>query len=394
MRLRILIALLAALAASSGQALGQKRPPAAIAAEPAEAGANSAFTAFRSRLLSATTKHLDLLLDENGKVASLKGKSSDAMTASAYQIAYELTGKPKYRAAAVQLADRLLKAMRSMKFGVLYIKQKEKGAGKEIPGGGPPALGWYTANVAYILHREAGREADLKYIATVLDAFPWNEDGWWSADIDVNTGESKQPLSKPSPINKNAAVAMAAARVSAYIKDIDPELSARLRSKAEKCIYSQIIPAQQSDGFWHYGLTGNDPKNKDVFGYFMVTMDGLVQLRQYTDVDRHPAFLPALEKANGFVTNCIVPMMDPSKEPVCRNRRTPSTPSHYTVAEDLKRGFQLGITLIASRNYDQAMKVMDETLNHFPYGDTGSEGSHAIHPCAFMLLMMSNDAKK
>jgi rhamnogalacturonyl hydrolase YesR len=102
--------------------------------------APSSLAAFQEKLLAVTTKHLDSLLAENGKVLPLKGKSSDAMTAAAYQVAYELTGKPKYRAAAVQLADRLLKAMRSTKFGVLYIKQKEKGPGREIPGGLEPAL--------------------------------------------------------------------------------------------------------------------------------------------------------------------------------------------------------------------------------------------------------------
>ena len=42
---------------------------------------------FRARLLAATAKHLDLLLDQNGNVAALKGKSTDAMTASAFYIA-------------------------------------------------------------------------------------------------------------------------------------------------------------------------------------------------------------------------------------------------------------------------------------------------------------------
>jgi hypothetical protein len=386
MKLRTPIALLCALASAFAQSDRQMRPPAKAPSS------TTALTAFQAKLLSSTIRHLDLLLDANGNVASLKGKSSDAMTASSFYIAYELTGKPTYRLAAVQLADRILKAMRAIKFGVLYIKQKEKGPGKEIPGGGPPAMGWYTADVAHILHGETGREADLKYIATVLDNFPWNEKGWWSADIDVNTGESKQPMSKPSPINKNVAMAMAAARVSLYIKDIDPALSARLSGKAKKCIYDQIIPAQQSDGYWHYGLTGNDPKNKDILGYFMVTMDGLIQLRQYTDLRKNPAFLTAMGKADSFAVKCIAPIADPNTGPACSDRTTPSTPTHYTISEDPRRGFQLGLVLLASRNYEQGMKIINETLKHFPYGDTGADGSHAVHPCALMLLLMSEHA--
>ena len=70
--------------------------------------------------------------------------------------------------------------------------------------------------------RKAGRTEDLKYIATVLDHYPWNEEGWWASTIDVATGESKVPMTKPSIINKTAAIAMAAGIVSAYVRDIDP----------------------------------------------------------------------------------------------------------------------------------------------------------------------------
>src|SRR4051812_2833463 len=80
---------------------------------------------FRSQLLAATTKHLNALLGPDGKVVALKGKSSAADTALAYYLTYELTGDQKYRSAAVQVADGILKDMRSTKFGVLYIKEKE-----------------------------------------------------------------------------------------------------------------------------------------------------------------------------------------------------------------------------------------------------------------------------
>jgi hypothetical protein len=349
--------------------------------------------ALRADLLAATTKHLDLLLDARGTVLELKGKSTDAMTASAFQIAYELTGNQKYRAAAVQLADRIVAAMRATKFGVLYIKDRETVEGRVIPGGGPPAMGGYTATAADILHREGGRDADLRYIATVLDKFPWNEKGWWSADIDVRSGESKQPISKPSPINKNVAMAAAAARVADHIRKIDPALSARLRRKAETCLYDQIIPAQEADGYFHYGLTGNDPRNKDILNYFMVTMDGLIQVREYTDVHKKAAFAPAFDKAGTFAVRCIASITDPNHGPACADHTTPNTPAHYDLAKDPKKGFRLGLVLVGTGHHRAALNVMKPTLRSFPYGDRGSDGSHAVHPCALMLRLLSRTSR-
>jgi hypothetical protein len=350
--------------------------------------ADADVASLRARLLPAVRKHLDMLVDQDGRVVQLKGKSSDAMTASAFQIAFELTGEPRYHAAAVQLADRIVRAMRATRFGVLYIKEKENPGGKSFPGGGPPAMGWYTAAAADILHRHGGRDADVKYIAGVLDWFPWNEKGWWSADIDIRTGESKQPLSKPSPINKNVAMAAAAARVAHYVRGLDPALSARLRRKAGTCVYNQILPAQESDGFWHYGLTGNDPKNKDILGYFMVTMDGLIQLREFTDLHTRPAFPAAFEKAGAFAARCIAPLADPHRGPGCAGRTTPATPTHYDVAEDPRRGFQLALTLAGAFRHRAAIEVLETTLPHFAYGERGSEGAHAVHPCALILHML------
>jgi hypothetical protein len=342
----------------------------------------------RADLLAATTKHLNALLGPDSKVVALKGKSSAADTAQAYFLAYELTGEQKYRAAAVQVADGILKDMRATKFGVLYIKEKENPAGEKVAGGGPPAFGWYTATLSYIYRREGGRDADLKYVAGVLDAFPWNEQGWWSADIDVNTGVSKQPLSKPSPVNKNASLVLAAAVAAESIKEIDPALSARLKHKADQCLYKQIIPAQQPDGFWHYGLTGNDPGNKDVIGYFMVTMNALVQLRQLATGYDDPALTAAVAKASTFAHTCIAPMTEPNTGPPCA-RRTGSTPTRYLMPRDLKRAFALALILVNNGDADEAARILGHAMPHFPYGNPGEDGAHAAAPSAIMSRLLA-----
>lgn len=356
-----------------------------LAAEP---GRGADLAAFQSRLTAATTKHLHLLLNTDGSVRELKGKTAEGQEAFAFYLMFELTREPKFRAAALSLADRVLRDMRATKFGVLAIKEKEKGDYEKFMGGGPPAFGFYTANVAYILHREGGRADDLKYLATVLDRFPWNEKGWWSQDIDVETGESKVPLSKPSIINKSATVAMAVGMVGEFVRDIDPALAARLRQKADTCIYQQIIPAQQEDGYWHYSLLEKDPKGKDVLGYFMLTTHVLMELQHFVPAYREPKLDAALRKAQAFALKNIAPMTDPNPGPASRERATPGTPSHYSLAKESKRGFELGAILLGAGEYDEGIKIMDAAIQHFPYGDAGQDGAHAAAPAAVILAKL------
>ena len=362
--------------------------PSLAADTPAKNGAAADVPAFKSRLRTATTRHLNLLLDADGSVASLKGKGGDGEEALAFYRVFEITGDQRFRMAAMTLTDRVLKDMRATKFGVLPLKEKEKPGGKTFIGGGPPAMGFYVANAAYVLHREGGRAEDLKYLAKVLDEYPWNAEGWWSADIDVKTGESKQPLTKPSPINKTAAMAMAAGMLSEALREIAPEISARLKAKADKCIYAQVIPAQLPDGFWHYGLTENDPKNKDVLGYFMVTTHVLMELQHFNAAYREPKLDAAIRKAQAFALACIAPMTDPNTGPACAAHTTPSTPKHYVLADEPKRGFQLGLILIGAGEFGEGIKIMDASLKHFDYGNAGMDGVHAAAPSAAILSLL------
>jgi hypothetical protein len=372
-------------------ALGADRPasqPAAVT-KPPQLTSEADLKLFRARLIAAETKHLDALLAPDGKVADLKGKSTVSMTALSYYLMFEMNANPKYRTAAVELADRTLKDMKAAKFGVLYIKEKERAGGEKFAGGGPPAFGWYCAALGYIYSKEGGRNDDLKYIATILDKFPWNDQGWWSADIDVNTGVSKQPMTKPSPINKNASIVLASAMMSQLLKDIDPDMSTRLKHKADQCLYKQILPAQQPDGFWHYGLTEKDPENKDILGYFMVTSEALIQLPQFTDSYRDPAFNAAVDKAGVFALREIASLTEPNKGTPNLKRTTQSTPPHYSFPGELKRGFQLGPILLGSGEYDEAVKIIDQAVKYFPYGNVGEDGAHAAGPTARMILMLS-----
>ena len=355
---------------------------------PVQSSTAADVSAFKSRLLTATKRHLNMLLGDDGSVASLKGKGGDGEEALAYYRVFEITGDQRFRKAALSLADRVLKDMRATKFGVLPIKEKEKPGGETIIGGGPPAMGFYVASVACILHREGGRADDLKYLAGVLDRFPWNDGGWWASTIDVKTGESKLPMDKPSIINKTASVAMAAGMLSEAMREIDPELSARLKQKTDKCVYGQIIPAQLEDGYWHYSLGENDPKNKDILGYFMLTTHVLMELQHFNPAYREPKLDAAIRKALAFALKCIAPMTDPNTGPPCAAHSTPSTPKHYVLADEPKRGFQLGLILMGAGEFGEGIKIMDASLKHFDFGNAGMDGVHAAAPSAAILSQL------
>ena len=340
---------------------------------------------FKTKLQVTLVKHLNQLLKDDGSITEMKGKTSEGNGALAFYLMFEVTGEPKFRQAALTLADQVLKDMRATKHGVLPIKEKDKPGGTTIVGGGPPALGAYTSSVAYILHKEGGRSDDLRYLATVLDRYAWNESGWWAATIDVKTGESKLPMTKPSIINKTAAMAMAAGIVSGYVRDIDPVLSASLKRKTDTCIYEQIIPAQLADGFWHYGLNENDPKNKDVFGYFMLTTKELMNLQRFNPAYREERLNAALQKAQTFALQQIAPMTEPNTGSGPRPHATPGTPRRYSVQDEAKRSYQLGLILLEGGQQKEGLRIMSAALAQFPVGNAGQDGSHAAEPSALIL---------
>jgi len=376
------------VAATTVRAADSSTPGVASApSRPSEPLSQGELKGFRTRLTAALTQHLDLLLKPDGSVAGLKGKAGDGMTAMAFALAHEITGNQRYRAAAKELADRIVRDMKATRHGVLFIKEKDKGSGETIDGGGPPAFGWYVSAAAYILHREGGRQDDLRYLASVVDRFPWNENGWWANTVDIATGQPKEPLTKAGAINKNAGMTLAAGMLSACLREIDPALAGRLQAKGERCLFGKIVPAQAPDGFWHYGLSGNDPKDKDILGYFMLTTDALIRLRHFVPAVRKPALDVAVANACAFARDQIAPMTAPNSGPASE-RTTRGTPAHYALSSDPKRGFTLSSILLAGGSTREAMKIMDQWLKKFPRGDTGQTGARSADAIAHMLLLL------
>ena len=131
-----------------------------------------------------------------------------------------------------------------------------------------------------------------------------------------------------------------------------------IASQVERC-HQWILPAQQPDGFWHYGLTGkDDPNRKDILGYFLLTTGALIELQRFTNSYCDAAF-QTLDKACAFALADIAPMTDPNVGPACRSHTTPAVPPHYKMAEEPKRGYAVGLVLFGGGNFGEGIKVIN-----------------------------------
>lgn len=345
----------------------------------------SAAGGLKARVAAALRKKLDALLLPSGGVVPVRGKAADALVAMAFEILYGETGEARYRRAAITLADRTLAAMRASAVGVLPIKEKGEA---DTMSGGPPALGWYASILGELYGRTGGRDADLLYVAGVLDRFAWNPEGWWPATVDVRNGRPLVPLEKPTQINKNAAMAMACASLGEAVAYLGPKPAERLCAKTRRSLENHILPAQEKDGFWHYGGTGRDPNNKDVLGYFVLTTELLIWLGKFAPAYRTEAFVTALAKAEEFAARHIAPITDPFHGPATSPYSSRSTPKHYDLAQDPKRGFALGVVLAHGGHLEQATKIIDYVLDYFPPADRGEIGAKCAHDAATMVRLL------
>jgi hypothetical protein len=333
---------------------------------------------------AALRKHLDLVLAPDGAPVALNGKAAEALTAMCFEILYGVSGDPAHRRVAMILADRVLHNMKAMPVGVLAIKEKGEAG---TMGGGPPALGWYASILGYLYHR-AGREADVVYLAGVLDRYPWNPGGWWPASVDVRDGRPLIPIEKPSQINKCAAMAMACGALGEYVQPLDAKVAASLRMKTAKCLTAHIIPAQESDGFWHYGGEARDPKNKDVLGYFVLSIELLIWLVHFAPSYRSATLDRAIAKAEEFAARNIAPVTDPFTGSSLSRWTTAATPAHYDIAEEPKRGFALGVALLHGGYREQAEKIIGYALDHLRYGNRGEEAAKCAHDLATIVTLL------
>ena len=78
-------------------------------------------------------------------------------------------------------------------------------------------------------------------------------------------------------------------------------------------------------------------------------------------------------------------MTDPNTGAPCAQYATRGTPSHYSLKEDSKRGFQLGLILIGAGHREEGIRIMNAALDHFPVGNAGQDGAHAAEPSALIL---------
>ncbi|MSV30279.1 MAG: hypothetical protein EXQ52_16290 [Bryobacterales bacterium] len=336
-------------------------------------------------LLDTLSKHLDLLFDGR-EVAKLDGKDAEATTAMAFHRMAKITGEARYRDATGQLADRIVKGMRSSPVGLLDIK--EWGADK-IMYGGPPPLAWYGAYVPIILS-SSGRMEDVRFIAGVLDRFPWHDGGWWSSTADVRTGQPLEPLDSPAIINKNCGMAMACAVTSELVAQADAPLAGRLRMRALKCL-GNILPAQHSDGYWNYKLSGPEPVRKDTVGYFMLSTNFLIRLRELAPSFRQPALDKALAKAEAFAMKEIAPMTAPNTG---RHPARPiggATPDRYDPTDLPKRSYQLAVLLAHGGYTKEASRILMHALASFPRGDRGQHGSQCVEPASMVAVLLGKE---
>jgi hypothetical protein len=335
----------------------------------AAAPAAAAEPAVKERVASALRRQLESVAGSEVNPPRIKGKDAAALLAMGFDAMHGLEGNASFARAAVSLSDGVLEGMRATPTGVMMIKEKRGGA----MGGGPPALGWCATALGLVYRRSGGRGGDLRYLAGVIDRFPWNPEGWWSASVEID-GRSVMPLDKPTPVNKNAAMAMACAVLGDCVRTLEPALSTRLHTKASTCLERQIYPAQQPDGYWHYGLTGRDPNNKDSLGYFMLTAGLLVRLSLFAPSFRTPGLKRALGRAEEFAERRILPMLGGSGA------------ERYDCQADLKRASQLAVLLWHGGYGPQTAKALDCWLRNYPYSDRGQEGGKSASDAAAMLL--------
>jgi len=110
-----------------------------------------------------------------------------------------------------------------------------------------------------------------------------------------------------------------------------------------------------------------------------------MDLQKFNPAYREEKLNAAVRKARAFALKCIAPMTDPNTGPPCTQHATRGTPSRYSLKDNLKRSYQLGLILFGGGHMDEGIKIMNAALDHFPIGNAGMDGVHAAEPSALIL---------
>jgi hypothetical protein len=117
----------------------------------------------------------------------------------------------------------------------------------------------------------------------------------------------------------------------------------------------------------------------------MLTTKELMVLQQLNPAYREEKLNAALKKAQAFSLKRIAPMTQPNTGASRSQRATRGTPPLYTLEDDSKRSFQLGLILIGGGRVNEGIEIMNSAIAHFPIGNIGQDGAHAAEPSALIL---------
>ena len=93
-----------------------------------------------------------------------------------------------------------------------------------------------------------------------------------------------------------------------------------------------------------------------------------------------------MAKAEEYAAKNIATNTDPFPGRAAQPK-TRSTPVHYDVAEDPKRGYMLAVALAHGKYQDQGTPILNYALDHFPFGDHGQTGAHCAHDVSLILTL-------
>jgi hypothetical protein len=113
----------------------------------------------------------------------------------------------------------------------------------------------------------------------------------------------------------------------------------------------------------------------------------LIALTKQAPSFQDEALSKAITRAEAYQAKHIAPNTDPFQGKTAQTK-TRSTPAHYDVAADPKRGYMLSVGLVHGKYREQATAILNNALDHFPHGNQGQDGGHCAHDAALILTLL------